>query len=459
MTTTLSVLDFFYIILYLVLVIFLGFLSARKETSEEFLIAGRSLNTLSNASTIVASKTGAGIMLTFVALVYLYGISAMWYFVGASSGYIIFIFFAVKLKEISNEYEFYTLSDYFFHKFGKTTGFLSAALILVVMLLALLMQLTGGAKILFSISGIPYTQSLLLIGITILIYMILGGFKAVVKTDIAQIMMISVLIVFVGHIIEKGTTVSLIIDSLSSDRSTPPKTIFSFFLLGILIPFYSAELWQRIYAAKDVNTVKKSLILSALVYFVIGFLLMTIGLSISKQVSGIDPDLALIAGFNLLLPAGFLGLGLVIFFAAIMSSADSYLFANISILLQDFYARFKPLDKNTLVRLFRYILIGFLLLSVILSIWLQSMVSITFVAVAFGCVIGLVVVASWLIRQIHPRTLIGGMVSGFSGTLLLAIIEPISETLVLKALLFTFLGFFAGSLLNWLSRKRKREYS
>jgi Na+/proline symporter len=96
---------------------------------------------------------------------------------------------------------------------------------------------------------------------------------------------------------------------------------------------------------------------------------------------------------------------------------------------------------------------------VILSIGLKSMVSITFVTVAFGCVIGLVVVASWLIRQIHPRTLIGGMVSGFSGTLLLAIIEPVIETLVLKAILFTFLGFFVRSLLNLLSRKRKREYS
>jgi hypothetical protein len=39
------------------------------------------------------------------------------------------------------------------------------------------------------------------------------------------------------------------------------------------------------------------------------------------------------------------------------------------------------------------------------------------------------------------------------------IYPPATKPLVLKAILFTFLGFFAGSLLNWLSCKRKREYS
>jgi Na+/proline symporter len=457
MSTALSALDLIIVGIYIAMVIFLGILSARKETSEEFLIAGRSLKTLSNASTILASKTGAGIMLTFVAMVYLYGVSAMWFFTGACSGYIIFIFFAVKLKKMSDEHEFYTLSDYFFHKFGKTVGFFSAVLILMVMLLALLMQLIGGAKILFSISGISYIHALLIIGITILIYMVLGGFKAVVRTDIAQLMAIIILLIIIGHVIGKTSVVSLIADSLSSGRSASFPSIASFYIFGSLVPFFSAELWQRIYAAKDANTVRKSLVLSALVYFVIGFLLMTIGLHLAQQLHGIDPDLALIAGFTRLLPAGFLGLGLVIFFAAIMSSADSYLFAGISILLQDFYARFKPLEKKMLVRLFRYAIAGVLGLSLFLSILLQSMVSITFLMGAFGSIIGLVGVASWLIDQIHPRTLICGMVTGFSGTFLLAAIEPVTETLVLNAIIFTIVGFLAGSMLNWIYIKIGRS--
>ncbi|MCK6623370.1 MAG: hypothetical protein HUU32_21285 [Calditrichaceae bacterium] len=454
MTVKLSLPDFAFIAIYIALVIFLGILSARKETSEEFLIAGRSLDTLSNASTIVASKTGAGLLVTFVALVYLYGISAMWYFAGVSTGYIIFIFFAVRLKRISDEYEFYTLSDYFYHKYGKTAGLISAGLMLVVMLLALLLQLVGGAKTLYHISGISYTNSLLIIGITILIYMILGGFRAVVKTDIAQLLVMVILLIILGHIMGKGSLASLIIDSFSSGQSAPLKSIISFIMIGILLPFFSAELWQRIYAAKDVNTVRKSLVFSVLVYFAIGFLLMTIGLSVSKQVHDIDPDLALIEGFTRLLPAGFLGLGVVIFFAAIMSSADSYLFASISILLQDFYTRDKPLDKNVLVRLFRYTLAGVSLLCLILSTRLQNMVSITFLMVAFGSIVGLIALASWRVGNIHPRILIGGMVSGFFGTLLLAIIEPVSETLVLKAMLFTFLGFFAGISLHWFTKKK-----
>lgn len=95
----------------------------------------------------------------------------------------------------------------------------------------------------------------------------------------------------------------------------------SFFMIGILIPFFSAELWQRVYAAKDIQTVRKSLVISATVYPIIGILIIIIGLSISSQLQGIDPDMALVKGFTDILPPEIFGLGLIILFASIMSSA------------------------------------------------------------------------------------------------------------------------------------------
>jgi len=95
----------------------------RKSSSEGFLIANRNLNTVSSTPTIITSKTGAGTILTFVALVYLYGISAILISIGASAGYIPYMFFAVRLKEYSSNNNFYTLSDYVIHKHGKAAGF------------------------------------------------------------------------------------------------------------------------------------------------------------------------------------------------------------------------------------------------------------------------------------------------------------------------------------------------
>jgi Na+/proline symporter len=114
MTENLSMIDLFSISLYLLLMIALGIFSARgKNKPETFLIADRKLGFLSQTATIVASKTGAGVLVTFVALVYIYGLGAMWFFIGASIGYIIFSFFAAGLRKRSSEKKFYTLSDYF----------------------------------------------------------------------------------------------------------------------------------------------------------------------------------------------------------------------------------------------------------------------------------------------------------------------------------------------------------
>lgn len=449
-----SPIDTLYIILYLAIIILLGYISSRKTTNEGFLIADRKLDVFTNTSTILASKTGAGVLLTFVALVYLYGISAIWVFIGASFGYISFLFFAVKLKRLSSEHKFYTLSDYFFHKYGKTAGYTSAGIMAIVMLFFLLVNFIGGTKVVANLTGLPYTASLLIICITVLIYMILGGFKAVVKTDIAQLLAIVFLAGMLGFIMTNGAALSQISTSFATEKTTPLKSIISFFVIGILLPFFSAELWQRIYAARDVNTVRRSLILSAILYPMIGGLMAIIGLAISRELSGIDPDTALITGFSQLLPAGFFGLALVALFAAIMSSADSYLFANISILLQDFYARFKSIENAKLVVLFRYAILVFILLMFILSIWLKSIISSSFITLAFGSIIALTCVVSWLYKNVNKITLITGMVVGFWGTLYFIIFSPIGETLVLKSAIFTISGFLAGSAMNFAFKKQ-----
>ena len=81
---------------------------------------------------------------------------------------------------------FYTLSDYFYLKYGKAVGFLSSIIVLTYMLLMLMVQLIGGAKAVAHLSGGSFSTSFILISVTIFIYIVFGGFKAVIKTDIIQ---------------------------------------------------------------------------------------------------------------------------------------------------------------------------------------------------------------------------------------------------------------------------------
>ena len=402
--------------LYFAVIIFLGLVVSKRQSREGFLIADRNLKTFVNSTSIIASKIGAGTVMTFVALVYLYGYSAIWYFVGSSAGYIFFILFAGNLKKMSHNRNFYTLADYFFFKFGRTVGFVSSSIVLVYTLLILLVQLIGGAKAVAHLSGFSYSTSILLLIVTIFIYIFLGGFKAVVKTDTVQLISIVIIIGLLVFIFTNAFDRLLISSALAVDKSLPLKSIISFFLMGILMPFCAIDLWQRIYAARDLKTVERSLVISAFIYFLIGVLLCVVGLAISVELRDIDPDLALLSGFTTHLPSGLTAFGLVFFFAAIISSADSYLFAGISIIVHDFAVRVKPIEKSNLVKLFRYASAVSLLLSFMASFWLKSIVETTFIVLGLGSVVSICGIASWGLKKCRSLNIGGGMVIGFAGT-------------------------------------------
>jgi Na+/proline symporter len=455
MRTPLTIIDYTIMTFYLAVVIFLGFVASKRQSREGFLIANRNLKTFVTSTSIVASKTGAGVIMTFVALVYLFGYTAIWYFVGTSAGYISFIFFAGDLKKMSYGKNFYNVSDYFFFKYGNTVGFVSASIVLVATVLILLVQLIGGAKAIAYLTGFSYSTSILLLIITIFIYTVLGGFKAVVITDTVQLISMVLIIVFLGFVMTKAFDRNLIFSAITFDKSLPLKSSVSFFVIGILLPFCQADLWQRIYAASDLKTLQRSLVISAFIYFLIGALLCIVALTISLELHDIDPDLALLEGFTTLLPSGMLGFGLVFFCAAIMSSADSYLFACVSIIVHDFVVRIKPIEKDNLVRSFRYAVAVLLLISFMVSFWVKSMVETTFIVLTLAGIIAICGVASWVLKKIRSLTIGSGMVIGFVGTVVFMIIKPIDVSLVLNSIALTIGGFILEYLLTLIFKREK----
>ena len=456
MQTTLSIIDYAIIAFYFLIVSFFGIATSKRQSREGFLIAERNLMTFANSTSMVATKTGAGAIMTFVAMVYLYGYSALWLFVGASIGYLFFIFFASHLKKISHNRNFYNLSDYYFFRFSRTVGFVLSSIVLVYSLLIFLVQLIGGAKAVAHLSGFSYSTSILLLIVSIFIYIVLGGFKAVVRTDTVQLISMVLILLLLAFAMTKAFDRQFIASAFTVGKNLPLKSSISFFIMGILLPFLSPDLWQRIYAARDLKTVQRSLVVSALVYFIIGVLLCILGLAISAKLQDIDPDIALLEGFTTLLPSGLAGFGMVFFLAAIMSSADSYLFACISIIVHDFIVRIKPTGTHNIVKLFRFAITVLLLISFAASFWLKSVVETTFIVMAFGSIVAVCGIASWGFKTCRSRTIGSGMVVGFFGTVVSIITQPVNATLVLSSIALTIAGFIIENILTlipWIKQK------
>ncbi|MFQ5620780.1 MAG: sodium:solute symporter, partial [Candidatus Nanoarchaeia archaeon] len=371
------------------------------------------------------------------------GFSAMWYFIGVATGYLIFIPFAVRLHR-KHGGKYYTLADYFFDDWGKLTGRCAGTINVFIMLGWLLLNLIASSKVLSFFTGLSFEVATLIVAVFVLLYLLLGGFKAVVTTDVLQYGAIVIIFFVFTFVLLQGVTIP------SADWNlweAGAKNIISFFLLGILIPFSAPDLWQRVYAVKNLKVLRQSIFYSVIVYIAVAFLLALIGLAIKTTFPSVDPDIALIHGFVQLLPPGLLGLAVVIFFAAFMSSIDTYAYTAASSFVQDF---FKGLSKKGTVRAIKWALLAVVALGSIVAVLLQDLIIGGFLFASYAMILAIPVLATWIKPTIHRTTLNVSLLLSLVVLTVLVIqglvagtIEP---TILLKAIGLSLLGLVLGAI-------------
>lgn len=177
---------------YLVLLIGIGVYSARFSSSgiSEFFIGGRKMNKLIIALSAVVSGRSAWLLLGVTGLVYMRGLSAIWALVGyISVELILFLTYAKRLREFSEQYDCITVPDFFAERFDDKNGSLRAILVstlLIFMVSYVSAQFVAGGKAFSSSFGIDQDTGVALSAAIILIYTVLGGFLAVSLTDTIQ---------------------------------------------------------------------------------------------------------------------------------------------------------------------------------------------------------------------------------------------------------------------------------
>ncbi len=402
---TFEALDYIFIAIYFLFLIVIGIKASKKQGTESFLISDRKLGIISGIATINATKTGS-ILMIFTTLLYIYSFSAIWFFIGIAAGYTLFIPFAQKLHAKSDG-KFYTLAEYYYKLFGKSCSYWASGINLITMFGLFLINLIATAKVFALYTHISYPLAVCIVALIILIYLLLAGFNAVVKTDILQYLaIIAILLIF-----------SLV---LSNDIQIPVHEwdpfhasiidISGFIILGFFIPFASPDLWQRVYAFPSKKLLTQSLIGSILLYLLLGIVLAFIGLMIKTELPQIDPDIALIHGLVVLLPKGLSGLIVIVLFAALMSSIDTYIYTASSTLIQDF---FKTESKDKTKELIRKAIVGFVVLGTILAITLANLIQTAYIFSAFAMLLSIPTLATWLKPKTSNRLLLINFIIGF----------------------------------------------
>lgn len=256
-----------------------------------------------------------------------------------------------------------TISDFLRARYNSDPVVIGASLALLVFFMAsMLAQFIGGARLFESITGYSYRTGLIIFGITVIIYTTVGGFRAVVLTDMIQgIMMLIASMALLFAVTSAGGGIANIMGTLKSidpDLLTPrgaggsiPKPfILSFWVLvgfGILgLP----QTTHKCLGYKDSKSLHSAMVIGT---FVVGFVMLSmhlVGAMGRAVIPGIEiGDLAVPTLTVKLMSPFWAGIFIAGPLAAIMSTVDSMLIMCSAAIVKDIY--FHYIAKNDPVRL------------------------------------------------------------------------------------------------------------
>jgi sodium/proline symporter len=346
---------------YFVVMIGIGVFFLKKTDSlPDYFIGGRRLNAWVAALSAYASDMSGWLMLGLVGAVYSFGAGQIWIALGLALGTIFnWLLVAKRLRRYTlTAKNSNTIPEYLENRFKDTSHtlrFISAVFIAIFFILYTAAGFVACGILFSRVFGIEYQTALLTAALVILVYTVLGGFRAICWTDFVQALLMMVTIV----------TVPLITLYLTGGADTSPHRppeFFNVFLDGAGKPISAVSIlsglaWGlgyfgmphiliRFMAVKRENEIPRATVIAgfAVVLSLGGAVLM--GLAGGRLIPEtpeaetviIEIIQRIFIGSNALIPLPFLGgLFLCGILAAIMSTTDSQLLVAASAITSDLY--------------------------------------------------------------------------------------------------------------------------
>lgn len=403
--TSLHTLDLIAIGIYFVVLIWIGLRVARREhgsgESESFLAADRNMNLLQTTASTAATDLGGGFSIAMGGLGFTLGISGSWLIAISGLSVVLVSFLMVpKVKTWADRVKGLTTGDLFEARFDRRTGTVAAVVIGVAWFTFVGGQIIAGAKLMQATIAIDLTVAVVLSGAVILTYTALGGLKAVIYTDVFQMIVLLIGIVFIAAPIGLYTVGgwSGIVEHFSANPETQSmvewdaigwKKLAGWFLAIFPVWFISIAAMQRIVAARDEKTARRAFFLTGVPIewplFAIGSTL--IGLIARMLMPELqDPELATPMLIMKLLPVGLAGFVIAAYIAAVMSTADSVLMGPVAIFTNDIYRKYlRPnASEQSIVRVARIATLVLGVLGIGLAYLVPNVLDLILYAYTFG---------------------------------------------------------------------------
>ena len=458
------------IIICLSFVIFGIHYSKKFQGLNNYLVANRNVGTLSLTTSLVASALGTWILFGPASAATWGGIGAViGYSLGTAFPLFILIYLGKKFRNLFPKGK--TLIEVVRLKFGKKLFKLILFLTIFYMFIFLIAELTAVSILVNYISGTPLWITALIVILSSLTYTLYGGLRASIFTDNIQFFVILILLLFSFFYLINANDFSFNFikenkSILLSSNYLPNFTAgLTFFIAVAATNLFHQGNWQRVYAAKNYNVLKKSLIISFLIIIPIVFFMGFSGLVAVSANNNVIPDLAF---FSLILKEQSLAISVIIIILAIsltISSLDTLINAISSLVIVDGK---KILNiKNDYLKLSNQFIIFLSLVAFIIASKGLSILYLFLLADLLCCSAVLTIFYGFYDKKINEKnayvSIIFGLVLGlllfpspdFSKSILVGILLPISSfpEFLTQSLLFS--SFFVATFLPILGWKLK----
>ena len=455
--------------------VILGLYNSNKyQGLNNYLTANRNIGVFSLTTSLTASALGAWILFGPASAATWGGIGAV---IGYSLGTAFPMFFLIYLgKKIRKELpRGSSLIEFMRKKFGKSLFKLILLLTIFYMFIFLCAEVTAVAVLINYISGTELWVTALIVLISTLVYTLYGGLRASIFTDNIQMIVIGILLLISLIYINIFTGSDFSIDfvkeknpQLLSLSYVPSYTAgLTFFIAVAATNLFHQGNWQRVYAAKNFETLKKSLVISFFIIVPVVFFMGFTGMVAFSLDPTIRPDLGF---FTLLLKeqTKFLSFFVIVLGLALtISTVDTLVNAISSLIVVDGNATFN-LDKKKSLNFSKYIILFLSLISFIIASKGFDILYLFLLADLFCCAFVLTVFYSFYNKHINEKTayvsIFAGLIGGFlmfpapdfSKSILVGVIfsKELFAPIVSQSLLF--LSFIIATFLPFLVLKAKR---
>ena len=387
-----------FLAIYIAILLGIGLYFSRRQRSEtDFWLAGRELGPISIGLAAASAWTTASALLLATGLFLLYGIGSIWIWVFPNiAGLAIIAAISGRIKNIPA----LTQPELMEIRYDPLIRAPVAIAVTIMMILFSVTDFIGFKMVLGTFFGIEPIFAIAIMAVSVALYVGVGGFRAVVWTDMIQYILLAGLAAYVAHMalgLSANEGVSLIAASTMLgadwwDIFSMGGILGALVFIVALVPGWVAEQdpWQKVWAARDDRSAKRGLLLGAtLLVLIYSFcLLAAIGLSVIYPRPGneMEAEMLYLRIISDNVPGWLLGLLTIGFAAASMSCTDTFATSGASCLSRDLIQRhlWPTATVKEMLILNRILIVIMVFISALIALNVDSIMDAVIIATVIG---------------------------------------------------------------------------